>query len=82
MPFGSPGYAAPEQYGKVQTTPRADIYSLGVTLHQLVSGSDPTQTPFQFAPLAAFAEFSVIVPPVGTRGTMASFQVCDRLCRV
>ena len=27
--LGSLGYAAPEQYGKAQTTPRADIYSLG-----------------------------------------------------
>ena len=51
MPLGSPGYAAPEQYGKGQTTPRADIYSLGVTLHQLLTGSDPAQTPFRLAPL-------------------------------
>ncbi len=51
MPFGSPGYAAPEQYGKAQTTPRTDIYSLGVILHQLLTGNDPTQTPFRFAPL-------------------------------
>jgi WD40 repeat protein/tRNA A-37 threonylcarbamoyl transferase component Bud32 len=49
--FGSPGYAAPEQYGKAQTTPQADIYSLGSTLHQLLSGNDPSLTPFQFAPL-------------------------------
>jgi len=49
--FGSPGYAAPEQYGKTQSTPRTDIYSLGVTLHQLLTGIDPSQTPFQFAPL-------------------------------
>jgi WD40 repeat protein/tRNA A-37 threonylcarbamoyl transferase component Bud32 len=49
--FGSPGYAAPEQYGKAQTTPQADIYSLGATLHQLLSGNDPSLTPFQFAPL-------------------------------
>lgn len=50
-PFGSSGYAAPEQYGKAQTTPQADIYSLGATLHQLLSGTDPSQTPFVFAPL-------------------------------
>jgi WD40 repeat protein/tRNA A-37 threonylcarbamoyl transferase component Bud32 len=49
--LGSTGYAAPEQYGKAQTTPRADIYALGVTLHQLVSGNDPADTPFQFASL-------------------------------
>jgi serine/threonine protein kinase len=51
MPFGSPGYAAPEQYGKAQTTPRTDIYGLGVLLHQLISGNDPSQAPFRFAPL-------------------------------
>ncbi len=49
--LGSTGYAAPEQYGKAQSTPRADIYALGVTLHQLLSGHDPSETPFQFAPL-------------------------------
>ncbi len=56
MPFGSPGYAAPEQYGKAQSGPRTDIYGLGVTLHQLISGDDPSQTPFRFAPLALTAE--------------------------
>ncbi len=29
MPLGSPGYAAPEQYGQAQTTAQSDIYSLG-----------------------------------------------------
>src|SRR5439155_502184 len=51
MPFGSPGYAAPEQYGKAQTTPRTDIYGLGVMLHQLLTGDDPSQSPFRFVPL-------------------------------
>ncbi len=49
--LGTLGYAAPEQYGKAQTTPRADIYSLGATLHYLLSGNDPMDTPFRFAPL-------------------------------
>jgi tetratricopeptide (TPR) repeat protein len=49
--FGSPGYAAPEQYGKAQTTVQADIYSLGATLHHLLSGHDPSLSPFLFAPL-------------------------------
>lgn len=49
--FGSPGYAAPEQYGKTQTTPRSDIYSLGAVLHQMLSGVDPSLSPFRFAPL-------------------------------
>lgn len=51
MALGSPGYAAPEQYGKVQTTPRADIYSLGAVLHQLLTTRDPSEAPFRFTPL-------------------------------
>ena len=49
MPLGSPGYAAPEQYGRVQTTPSADLYSLGAILHQLLTGKDPSEAPFRFA---------------------------------
>ena len=51
--YGSAGYAAPEQYGKAQTTPQFDIYSLGATLHHLLSGTDPSQTPFDFVPLTS-----------------------------
>lgn len=48
--FGTLGYSAPEQYGQSQTDPRADIYSLGVLLHQLLTGYDPTRTPFRLPP--------------------------------
>lgn len=48
--LGSPGYAAPEQYGKAQSTPRSDIYSLGALLHQLLTGMDPSEQPFFFRP--------------------------------
>lgn len=34
--LGTRGYAPPEQYGFAQTDARADIYSLGVTLEQLL----------------------------------------------
>ncbi len=54
LPLGSPGYAPPEQYGKAQTTPRADIYSFGALLHQFLSGNDPSEHPFQFAPLRMY----------------------------
>lgn len=52
--FGSPGYAAPEQYGRAQTTPRSDLYSLGVLLHQMLSGLDPSLNPFSFQNLRAY----------------------------
>ncbi len=48
--LGSPGYAAPEQYGKAQSTPRSDIYSLGALLHHLLTGRDPSEQPFFFQP--------------------------------
>lgn len=58
--LGSPGYAAPEQYGKAQTTASADIYSLGAMLHFLLSGDDPALNPFRFESLRSRAQY---VPP-------------------
>jgi len=42
-PLGSPGYAAPEQYGKAQTTVQTDVYGLGATLQTLLTGKDPLE---------------------------------------
>ena len=47
--MGTPGYAAPEQYGRGQTDSRSDIYSLGVLLHQLLTALRPWAYPFQLA---------------------------------
>jgi len=41
--LGSPGYAAPEQYGKAQTTAQTDIYGLGATLQTLLTGKEPLE---------------------------------------
>jgi serine/threonine protein kinase len=57
--LGSPGYAAPEQYGKAQTTPQADIYSLGVVLYQLLTRKDPCDTPFTLPPLQVNSNLSI-----------------------
>jgi hypothetical protein len=51
LKMGTAGYAPPEQYaGKGQTTPRSDVYALGATLYELLTGDDPTEHPFVFMP--------------------------------
>jgi serine/threonine-protein kinase len=49
--YGTPGYAAPEQYGTGQTDVRSDIFSLGATLHHCLTGRDPSQHPLDFPDL-------------------------------
>ncbi len=58
--LGSPGFAAPEQYGKAQSSPRSDIYSLGALLHCLLTGVDPSEQPFFFKPAS---QLNLAVPP-------------------
>lgn len=42
--FGSPGYASPEQYeGLGQTDARSDLFSLGVIIHEMLSGQRPAR---------------------------------------
>ena len=45
VPMGTPGFAAPEQYGTAQSDGRTDLYSAGVLLHYALTGTppDPTQ---------------------------------------
>ena len=38
---GSPSYMSPEQFSGEKLDPRSDIYSLGVTLYQMISGRLP-----------------------------------------
>ncbi|MDQ2905607.1 MAG: protein kinase [Chloroflexota bacterium] len=54
--LGSPGYAAPEQYGQAQTTPQTDLYSLGALLHFLLSGQDPSERGGTLPPLRLNAQ--------------------------
>ncbi|HEY73023.1 MAG: hypothetical protein B6I35_00675 [Anaerolineaceae bacterium 4572_32.2] len=52
LKMGTIGYAPPEQYsGQGQTTPRSDVYALGATLYDLLTGDSPEGHPFVFTPI-------------------------------
>ncbi len=77
--YVSTGYAAPEQFGNAQTTPQSDIYSLGVILHYLLSGSNPhsNASMFNFQPLAVY---NSTLPPALT-GLVAQMLTINPLAR-
>ena len=86
MAYGTMGYAAPEQFGAGQTDARSDIYSLGVTLHYLLTKYDPSLTPFNLPPVRNInALVSIQTDAVITRATKASsierFQTAHDLNR-
>lgn len=50
--LGTAGFAAPEQFGGIgQSTPRTDIFCLGATLYNLVTGHSPCDRPQGILPL-------------------------------
>ncbi len=49
--LGTRGYASPEHYGLRQTDARSDIFTLGMTLHHLLTGADPRRTGYRYAPI-------------------------------
>ena len=57
---GSLAYAAPEQFGRHEVGPAADLYSLGVTLYELATGTNPFRRDDFAGVMAAHREH---VPP-------------------
>jgi serine/threonine-protein kinase len=73
--LGTPGYAAPEQYGGLgQSDPRTDIYSLGVLLHQMVTGYDPAAAAVPF-PLPPPRSLMPGIPPEVERVILRATQI-------
>ncbi len=59
--LGTPGFAPPEQYGSAQTDERSDIYSLAMTLYQLMTCSISEKG---FGLTDVYSKFPHISPPV------------------
>ena len=76
-PLGSPGFAAPEQYGKAQTTTRSDIYGLGATLYFLLTGYDPANTPFHLPPILSLCP-TLPEPLANLITSMLALDAADR----
>ncbi len=85
---GTNGYAAKEQYMR-QAEPRSDIYSIGATMHHLLTRSDPrTNAPFSFVerpprklnPAISEAMEAVIMKAVAIEKE-DRYQTCEELAR-
>jgi len=67
--IGTPGYASPEHYGRGETDARSDIYSFGATLHHMLTGRDPADTPFHF-------EIPYVINPLISAATSSIIMKC------
>lgn len=81
--IGTRGYAAPEQFvGKSDC--RTDIFALGMTMHQLLTGVDPNKPPYETKPIREInpqlsARLEAIVARCIEPNADARFQTCDEL---
>jgi serine/threonine protein kinase len=83
--LGTPGYAAPEQYGGGQTDIRSDVYSLGATLLTLATGFEPSSSPFNFPPARSLnpsltANFEQVIQRATQNHPANRFQTVEQLC--
>src|SRR5579883_2282466 len=79
--IGTMGFAPPEQY-KGEVDPRSDIYSLGATLHYILTGRDPEKfPPFSFPPVRELRP-DVSGNLAGAIDRALSYKVADRPANV
>ena len=82
--LGTKGYASPEHYGSRQTDARSDIFTLGMTLHHLITGIDPRPDDYIYASVRQWnPELSEGVEAIIDKCTKIDpdnrYQNCDEL---
>lgn len=50
LPLGTRGFASPEHFSQ-KTDARSDVYTVGVTMYQLLTGKNPAEPPYKLLPL-------------------------------
>ena len=61
--LGTPGFAAPEQFGFDQTTPGSDIFALGVLFNVMLTGGKPNEVQTKNEKLAAIIRSCTAMEP-------------------
>lgn len=82
--LGTRGYASPEHYGTSETDARSDIYTLGMTMHHLLTGIDPRTPGYVYVPVRQWnPELSEGVEEIINKCTQIDpanrYQNCDEL---
>ncbi len=79
--IGTLGFAPPEQYQGI-ADPRSDLYSLGATLHYILTGRDPEKfPPFSFPPVRELRP-GVSSNLAGAIDRALSYEMADRPANV
>ena len=71
--MGTTDYAAPEQYGFLQSDQRTDIYSIGILMNKMLTGRLPAQEEYR-GPLAPMIEKCTAIDPADRYQTASALQ--------